>query len=250
MERKAAVANPIEQFEIKPLIDIDVGGYNLAFTNSSLMMVAAVVLATAFLTLSVSSRSLIPGRLQSLSELMYEFISGLLRENVGSKGRAYFPFIFTLFVFVLLGNVMGLFPYAFTFTSHVIVTFGLAAVVFIGVTVIGFAKHGLGYFRMFLPHGVPVFIAPVLVPVEMISYLSRPVSLSVRLFANMTAGHIMLTVLGGFVISLGGMYVVPGVVPLAFMTAVTVLEIGIAMLQAYVFTALSCIYLHDAIHMH
>jgi len=244
------VANPIEQFEIKPLIDIDVGGYNLAFTNSSLMMVAAVVLATAFLTLSVSSRSLIPGRLQSLSELMYEFISGLLRENVGSKGRAYFPFIFTLFVFVLLGNVMGLFPYAFTFTSHVIVTFGLAAVVFIGVTVIGFAKHGLGYFRMFLPHGVPVFIAPVLVPVEMISYLSRPVSLSVRLFANMTAGHIMLTVLGGFVISLGGMYVVPGVVPLAFMTAVTVLEIGIAMLQAYVFTALSCIYLHDAIHMH
>jgi F-type H+-transporting ATPase subunit a len=250
MERVATVSNPIEQFEIKPLIDIDLGGYNVAFTNSSLMMVAVVVLATAFLTLSVSSRSLIPGRWQSMAELLYEFISGMLRDNVGSAGRAYFPFIFSLFVFVLFGNVLGLFPLAFTFTSHIIVTFTMAAVVFIGVTVIGFAKHGFGYFRMFFPHGVPVFVAPILVPVEIISYFSRPLSLAVRLFANMTAGHIILTVLGGFVVTLGGMYVVPGLIPFAFVSAVTLLEIGIALLQAYVFTVLSCIYLHDAIHMH
>ena len=250
MERDATVSNPIEQFEIKPLIDLDLGGYNIAFTNSSAMMVLVVVLATFFLTASVSSRSMIPGRWQSMAELLYEFISGLLRDNVGSEGRAYFPFIFTLFVFVLFGNVLGLFPLTFTFTSHIIVTFAMAAVVFIGVTIIGFARHGLHFLRMFFPHGVPVFIAPILVPVELISYFSRPISLSVRLFANMTAGHIILTVLGGFVITLGGLYVVPGIVPFAFLSAVTLLEIGIALLQAYVFTVLSCIYLHDAIHMH
>ena len=249
-KRELAVSNPIEQFEIKPLIDIELAGHNVSFTNSSLMMCLVVLLVTVFLTASVRSRSLIPGRWQSLAEVMYEFISGLLRDNVGSAGRAYFPFIFTLFVFVLFGNVLGLFPYSFTFTSHVIVTFAMAAVVFIGVTIIGFAKHGLGYFRMFLPHGVPLFVAPVLVPVEMISYFSRPISLAVRLFANMTAGHIILTVLGGFVVTLGGMFVLPGLVPFAFMSAVSLLEIGIAGLQAYVFTALTCIYLHDAIHMH
>ena len=250
MEREPAVANPIEQFEIKPLIDIEVGGHNLSFTNSSVMMVLVVVLATVFLTASVRSRSLIPGRWQSLAELLYEFISGLLRDNVGAEGRPYFPFIFTLFVFVLFGNVLGLMPYSFTFTSHIIVTFAMAAVVFVGVTIIGFAHHGLGFLRMFFPHGVPLFIAPVLVPVEMISYFSRPISLAVRLFANMTAGHIILTVLAGFVITLGGLYVVPGVVPFAFLSAINLLEIGIALLQAYVFTVLSCIYLHDAIHMH
>ena len=250
MERELAVSNPIEQFEIKPLINIEIGGHNLSFTNSSLMMTIVVVLATVFLTASVRSRSVIPGRWQSLAELLYEFISGLLRDKVGAAGRAYFPFVFTLFVFVMFGNLLGLLPYSFTFTSHVIVTFGLAAVVFVGVTIIGFIKHGFGYLRMFLPHGVPAFIAPVLIPVEMISYFSRPVSLAVRLFANMTAGHIILTVLGGFVVTLGGMFVLPGLVPFAFMSAVSLLEIGIALLQAYVFTALTCIYLHDAIHMH
>lgn len=244
------MSNPIEQFEIKPLIDIEVGGYNISFTNSAVMMVLVVILATAFLTLSVRSRSLVPGRMQSLAELLYEFISGLLRDNVGSEGRAYFPFIFTLFVFVLFGNILGLLPYSFTFTSHIIVTFAMAAVVFVGVTIIGFARHGFHFFRMFFPHGVPLFIAPVLVPVELISYFSRPISLAVRLFANMTAGHIILTVLGGFVVTLGGMFVLPGLVPFAFLSAVTLLEIGIALLQAYVFTVLSCIYLHDAIHMH
>ncbi|MBI2240844.1 MAG: F0F1 ATP synthase subunit A [Magnetospirillum gryphiswaldense] len=240
------MANPIEQFKIKPIIPLEVGGVDISFTNSAVMMVIAVVLVTAFLTLSVRSRALVPGRWQSMAEVFYEFIAGMLRENVGSAGRKYFPFIFTLFMFVLTGNLLGMVPGAFTYTSHVIVTFGMAIVVFIGVTIIGFARHGTHFLRMFFPEGAPIATAVILVPIEVISYFSRPFSLAVRLFANMTVGHIILKVLGGFVVALG----VFGVVPFAFLGAVTVLEFGIAMLQAYVFTILSCIYLHDAIHMH
>jgi len=240
------VANPIEQFKIKPIIPLEVGGVDISFTNSAVMMVIAVVVVTAFLTLSVRSRALVPGRWQSMAEVFYEFIAGMLRENVGSAGRKYFPFIFTLFMFVLTGNLLGMVPGAFTYTSHVIVTFGMAIVVFIGVTIIGFARHGTHFLRMFFPEGAPIATAVILVPIEVISYFSRPFSLAVRLFANMTVGHIILKVLGGFVVALG----VFGVVPFAFLGAVTVLEFGIAMLQAYVFTILSCIYLHDAIHMH
>jgi F-type H+-transporting ATPase subunit a len=247
------VANPIEQFKIQPLVPLKIAGLDVSFTNSAAMMVLAVVLATAFLTLSVRSRALVPGRWQSLAEIFYEFIAGMLRDNVGSEGRRYFPFIFTLFMFVLFGNVLGLLPIpeiGFTYTSHIIVTFAIAAVVFIGVTVIGFARHGFHFLRMFFPEGAPIATALVLVPIEIISYLSRPISLSVRLFANMTAGHIILKIMGGFTVTLGAMYVLPGVLPFAFLSAVTVLEIGIALLQAYVFTVLTCIYLHDAIHMH
>lgn len=240
------MANPIEQFKIKPLIPLEVGGVDISFTNSAVMMVIAVVLVTAFLTLSVRSRALVPGRWQSMAEVFYEFIAGMLRDNVGSAGRKYFPFIFTLFMFVLAGNLLGMVPGAFTYTSHVIVTFGMAIVVFVGVTIIGFARHGTHFLRMFFPEGAPLATAIILVPIEVISYFSRPFSLAVRLFANMTVGHIILKVLGGFVVALG----VFGVVPFAFLGAVTVLEFGIAMLQAYVFTILSCIYLHDAIHMH
>lgn len=240
------MANPIEQFKIKPLIPLEVGGVDISFTNSAVMMVIAVVLVTAFLTLSVRSRALVPGRWQSMAEVFYEFIAGMLRDNVGSAGRKYFPFIFTLFMFVLAGNLLGMVPGAFTYTSHVIVTFGMAIVVFVGVTIIGFARHGTHFLRMFFPEGAPIATAVILVPIEVISYFSRPFSLAVRLFANMTVGHIILKVLGGFVVALG----VFGVVPFAFLGAVTVLEFGIAMLQAYVFTILSCIYLHDAIHMH
>lgn len=240
------MANPIEQFKIKPLIPLEVGGVDISFTNSAVMMVIAVVLVTAFLTLSVRSRALVPGRWQSMAEVFYEFIAGMLRDNVGSAGRKYFPFIFTLFMFVLAGNLLGMVPGAFTYTSHVIVTFGMAIVVFVGVTIIGFARHGTHFLRMFFPEGAPLATAVILVPIEVISYFSRPFSLAVRLFANMTVGHIILKVLGGFVVALG----VFGVVPFAFLGAVTVLEFGIAMLQAYVFTILSCIYLHDAIHMH
>ena len=250
------MANPIEQFEVKPLANLELGGHDVSFTNSSLMMVSAVVLVTLFLTLSMRSRSLVPGRWQSLAELMYEFVAGMLRDNVGAEGRPYFPFIFTLFMFVLFGNCLGLLPLGligvpgFAFTSHIIVTFVLAAVVFIGVTIIGFAHHGLHFLRLFFPNGAPLITAFVLVPIELLSYFSRPVSLSVRLFANMTAGHIILVILGGFVVTLGGFYIVPGIVPFAFLAGVSLLEIGISLLQAYVFTVLTCIYLHDAIHMH
>lgn len=244
------MANPIEQFKIKPIVPLEVAGVNISFTNSALMMVVSVVLVTLFLTLSVRSRALVPGRWQSMAELFYEFIANMLRDNVGSEGRKYFPFIFTLFMFVLFGNLLGMIPFAFTYTSHVIVTFAMAMVVFTGVTVIGFARHGTHFLRMFFPEGAPIATAIILVPIEVISYFSRPFSLAVRLFANMTVGHIILKVMGGFVVSLGAFYVVPGVVPFAFLSGVTVLEFGIALLQAYVFTILSCIYLHDAIHMH
>ncbi|KAF0225899.1 MAG: F-type H+-transporting ATPase subunit [Rhodospirillaceae bacterium] len=244
------MANPIEQFKIKPIIPLEIGGVDVSFTNSAVMMVISVVLITAFLTLSVRSRALVPGRWQSMAEVFYEFIAGMLRDNVGSAGRKYFPFIFSLFMFVMFGNLLGMIPGAFTYTSHVIVTFGMAIVVFTGVTIIGFARHGTHFLRMFFPEGAPIATAVILVPIELISYFSRPFSLAVRLFANMTVGHIILKVLGGFVVTLGGFYVLPGIVPFAFLGAVTVLEFGIALLQAYVFTILSCIYLHDAIHMH
>ncbi|MTJ83269.1 MAG: F0F1 ATP synthase subunit A [Telmatospirillum sp.] len=240
------MANPVEQFKIQPLVPIEIGGTNLSFTNSALWMVIAVVVATAFLTLSVRSRALVPGRWQSMAEILYEFVANMIRDNVGTEGRKYFPFIFTLFMFVLVGNLLGMVPYTFTYTSHIIVTFGLAIVVFIGVTIIGFARHGTHYLRMFFPHGAPLATAIILVPIELISYCSRPFSLAIRLFANMTVGHIILKVMAGFVVALG----VFGIVPMAFLGGVTILEFGIAVLQAYVFTILSCIYLHDAIHMH
>ena len=244
------MANPIEQFKIKPIIPLEIGGVDVSFTNSAVMMVISVVLITAFLTLSVRSRALVPGRWQSMAEVFYEFVAAMLRDNVGSAGRKYFPFIFSLFMFVMFGNLLGMVPGAFTYTSHVIVTFGMAIVVFTGVTIIGFARHGTHFLRMFFPEGAPIATAVILVPIELISYFSRPFSLAVRLFANMTVGHIILKVLGGFVVTLGGFYVLPGILPFAFLGAVTVLEFGIALLQAYVFTILSCIYLHDAIHMH
>ncbi len=244
------MTNPIEQFQIKPIIDLHIGGVDVSFTNSSLMMAIVVTVTTLFLTLSMRPRAVVPGRWQSMAEVFYEFIANMLRDNVGSEGRKYFPFIFTLFMFVLLGNLFGLIPGAFTFTSHLIVTFAMAAVIFVGVTVIGFLRHGLHFLSFFFPKGAPMAMGVLLVPIELLSYVFRPISLSVRLFANMTAGHIILTILGGFVVSLGALYVVPGVVPLAFLSAVALLELGIAMLQAYVFTVLACIYLHDAIHMH
>ena len=240
------MANPVEQFQIEPLVPLHIGSVNVSFTNSALLMVISVALVTAFLTLSVRGRALVPGRWQSMAEVFYEFVANMIRDNVGSEGRKYFPFIFSLFMFVLFGNLLGMIPYTFTYTSHIIVTFALASVVFVGVTIIGFHRHGLHYLRMFFPHGAPIATALILVPIELISYLSRPLSLGVRLFANMTVGHIILKVVGGFVVALG----VLGIVPMAFLGGVTVLEFGIALLQAYVFTILSCIYLHDAIHMH
>lgn len=238
--------SPLEQFEIHTLVPFTVGDANLAFTNSSLLMVVAVALATVFLVAGTRKGKLVPGRWQSLAEVTYEFVANLIRETVGHEGQRFFPFVFSLFMFILLGNLLGMVPYSFTFTSHIIVTFALAAVVFIGVTILGFIRHGIHFFSFFVPPGSPVYMWPLLIPIEIISYLSRPVSLSVRLFANMLAGHTLLKVIAGFTFVLG----VVGVLPLALVVALTGLEILIAFLQAYVFAILTCLYINDALHMH
>jgi F-type H+-transporting ATPase subunit a len=240
------LANPLEQFEITPLVPIRIGDLDLSFTNSALFMVVVVAVVTGLLAYSTQGRALVPTRWQSLAEVFYELIANMIRDNVGSEGRRYFPFIFTLFMFVLFGNAIGLIPGTFTITSHIIVTFALALFIFIAVTIIGFARHGTHYLRMFFPHGAPWWTGIILIPVELVSYLSRPISLSVRLFANMTVGHVLLKVIAGFVTALG----VFGIVPLAGLVVVTALEVMIAVIQAYVFTILACVYLNDALHMH
>ncbi len=209
-------------------------------------MVLTVLTISVFLVLGMRRNALVPGRWQSMAELSYIFIANLVKDTVGTEGRPYFPFIFTVFMFVLVGNLFGMVPYGFTFTSHIIVTFTMAMVVFVGVTVIALIKHKLHFFTFFMPPGVPLIMAPLLVPIEIISYLSRPLSLSVRLFANMLAGHTLLKVFAGFVVALG----LFGAFPLAFVIALTALEIVIALLQAFVFTILTCLYLNDALHLH
>jgi len=241
------VASPVHQFEIDPIVPVIIGPLDLSFTNSALAMAFAVGVSSAIFYFGTKRLALVPGRMQSLAELFYEFVANMVKDNVGKEGMQYFPFIFTLFLFVFFGNVLGMVPGNFTYTSHILVTGALALFIFGAVTVIGFMRHGAGYLRMFFPRGAPILTAPILVPIEIISYLSRPFSLSVRLFANMTVGHIMLKVLAGFVVTLG---LVAGVVPLAAVIGITVLEFFIAALQAYVFTILTCIYLNDAIHMH
>lgn len=240
------MANPIEQFEIKTLVPINLGGVDASLTNAGAFMVLTVVSITLFLVLGMRGRALVPGRWQSMAELSYEFVAGLLRDNVGSEGRKYFPFVFSLFMFIFFANLLGLMPYAFTFTSHIIVTFVLAMIVFIGVTVIGFARHGAHFLSFFVPSGVPSVVLILMVPIEIISYLSRPISLSVRLFANMTAGHILMKVFAGFIIPLG----VLGLAPFVVDVALVGFELLVAFLQAYVFAVLTCLYLNDAIHLH
>jgi len=237
----------MHQFEIKRLVPFEIFGFDASFTNSALFMVIAALLITAFTLLAMRKGALVPGRLQSVAEMSYEFVANMVRDNVGTAGMKYFPFIFTLFMFVLVLNMLGMIPYTFTVTSHIIVTFALAAFIFIGVTIIGFWKHGIGFLKFFVPSGVPFVMLPLLVVIEVISYLTRPVSLSVRLFANMMAGHTMLKVFGSFVVALG---LLGGWAALAFMVAFTGLEILVAFLQAYVFAILTCIYLNDALHMH
>lgn len=237
----------MHQFEIKRLIELDLFGLDASFTNSAMFMVIAACLITLFTLLAMRKASLVPSRLQSVAEISYEFVSNMVRDNVGTAGMRYFPFVFTLFMFVLALNMLGMMPYSFTVTSHIIVTFALAAFVFLGVTLIGFIKHGVKFLKFFVPTGVPMLMLPLLVVIEVISYLTRPLSLSVRLFANMMAGHTMLKVFGSFVVALG---LLGGWLALAFMVAFTGLEILIAFLQAYVFAILTCIYLNDALHMH
>ena len=240
------MASPVEQFKLKPLLPFEVGGLDLSYTTSALWMTITVIGVTAFLTLSMRGGRLVPGRWQSMAEMSYEFIAGMVRENIGNEGRQYFPFVLTLFLFILFGNLMGMIPYAYTFTSQIIVTFAMAFTIFIGVTILGLVKHGLRFFTLFFPSGTPIALAPVLIPIEVISYFVRPVSLSVRLFANMMAGHTMMKVFGGFVVALG----IFGVAPMILIVALTGFEIMVAVLQAYVFAMLTCMYLNDAIHLH
>jgi F-type H+-transporting ATPase subunit a len=242
--------SPLEQFEIQPILPITVGDLNLSFTNSSLWMVISVLLIYALVMLGSRHASMVPGRLQALLELSYEFIADMLGSTVGKDGRKYFPFVFTLFMFILFGNLLGMIPGSFTYTSHIIVTFSMAIFVVTAVTIIGIVRHGWHFFSFFAPSGCPIYVMPLLVPIEVLSYLIRPISLSVRLFVNMMAGHIMLKTFAGFIVALGGYYLVPAVAPLALTVGLTGLELAIAFLQAYVFTVLTCIYLHDAIHLH
>ncbi len=237
--------DPMHQFKVTSLIKIPFGTINADFTNASLWMVIGVVFV--LVVMLAGPRKLVPGRLQSVAEMAYEFVANMLRDTVGDAGRPFFPFIFTLFAFIMAMNLQAMLPGSFAVTSHVIVTFALALVVFVGATVVGFVKHGARYLRLFVPSGVPIVLLPMLAVIEVISYFTRPISLSIRLFANMMAGHTMLKVFGGFVVGLG---LLAGWVPLAVTVAVFALEVLVAFLQAYVFCVLACIYLNDAIHMH
>ena len=241
-------ANPMYQFKVYKIgPEIKFGNVDLSFTNASLFMLISALSICLFLYLGSKQKRIIPGRLQLITELFYNFISKMISDTAGSKAKPYFPFIFTLFMFVLLCNMIGMLPYSFTVTSHIIVTLIMALFIFIAVTIIGFIKHGFKYLSIFVPSGVPSVLLPLITIIEIISYLSRPVSLSVRLFANMMAGHTMLKVFGGFVVSLG---ILGGWLPLSFSVALTGLEILVAFLQAYVFAILTCIYLNDALNLH
>jgi len=242
----AEVSAPLEQFVVKPLVSLHIGSIDISYTNAALLMTIVVAAVMLLLVGGTRRGALVPGRLQSLAELSYEFVAGMIRENVGTEGIVFFPLIFSIFMFVLFSNFLGLIPYSFTVTGQIVVTFSLSIFVFLLVTVVAFARHGVHFFSFFFPPGAPVFMAPVLVPIEIISYLSRPVSLSIRLFANMMAGHTMMAVFAGFTITLG----IFGFLPIAINVAMFALEIIVCALQAYVFTILTCLYLRDAIHLH
>ena len=240
--------NPMHQFNVYKIgPEIKINGVDLSFTNASLFMLISGIFISLFLLLGTKDRKIVPGKFQVISEMLYNFISKMISDTAGKKAKPYFSFIFSLFIFVLFCNMVGMLPYSFTVTSHIIVTLAFAMFIFIGVTILGFVIHGFKYLKIFVPSGVPMVLLPIIMIIEIISYLSRPVSLSVRLFANMMAGHTMLKVFGGFVISLG---LVAGWLPLTFSVALTGLEILVAFLQAYVFAILTCIYLNDALNLH
>ncbi len=251
MATDASTVDPIHQFVIQPIIPIQVGDYDLSFTNASLFMFVVVLVASLFLYLTTSSRGLLPSRMQSVTEMTYEFVASMLRDAAGTGGMRFFPFVFSLFVFVLVANLLGLIPFFFTVTAQIIVTFALSILVIMTVVIYGFMKHGVGFLKLFVPEGVPIVLVPLVVAIEIISFLSRPVSLSVRLFANMLAGHITLKVFAGFIISLGSLGalgVASAILPLFMVVALTGLEVLVAFLQAYVFAVLTCMYLNDALH--
>ncbi|MBX9596470.1 MAG: F0F1 ATP synthase subunit A [Roseomonas sp.] len=241
----------LSQFELATVLGPI--GSSVGFSQSNAYMLLAAGLITALIMFGMSARAVVPGRLQSLAESSYEFVHGLVLGQVGDEGKRFFPFVFTLFMFVLFGNLLGLLPYSFTFTSHIAVTFALAAIVFVLITAVALTLHGRKFFGYFFPEGAPIWLAPIIIPVEIVSYLSRPVSLSIRLFANMVAGHVMLKVFATFIVLLGGLGAVGpfvAVLPLGVNIALVGFEVLVAFLQAYVFAILTSIYLHDAVHLH
>ncbi|MBO0661887.1 F0F1 ATP synthase subunit A [Jiella sp. MQZ9-1] len=243
--------DPIHQFQIFRIVPIKIGSWDFSFTNSALFMVLTVAVTAGFLYYTTRGRGLVPSRGQSITELSYEFTANMLRDAAGTAGMKFFPFVFSIFMFVLVANLFGMMPYFFTVTSHLIVTFALAMLVISVVVVYGLMKHGLHFFHLFVPPGVPAALLPLVVLIEVVSFLSRPVSLSVRLFANMLAGHITLKVFAGFIVSLsalGTLGILGSILPLAMVVALTALEFLVAALQAYVFAVLTCMYLNDAIH--
>ena len=249
------MANPLEQFKVKPIIDLNLGGYDISFTNSSLMLSFVVIGIVIFFVLGTKNISLVPGRFQALIEILYDFIAGMIKDNIGKEGKKYFPFVFSIFLLVLGCNLVGMMPYSFTVTSHIAVTFALAIFAFIIINIIGFAKHGLKYFGLFVPHGVPKLSLLLITPIELISYLIRPLSLSIRLAAAMTAGHVVMKIFAGFIISLaalsfGGFEYVLSLMPLAFAVGLVGLELLVSFIQAFIFSILICIYLNDAVNMH
>jgi F-type H+-transporting ATPase subunit a len=248
------IYTPLEQFSIISLIPIHFGTYYLSFTNSSFYLLCTTALISLlFYMVTVNGGFLVPSRWQSVVEMIYEFVANLVDEQIGKKGKKFFPLIFTTFVFLLFTNLIGMIPYSFTVTSHFIVTFGLSLSLFIGITIVGFQVHGLHFFSFLLPKGAPLALAPLLVVLELVSYCFRAVSLGVRLFANMMAGHTLVKILSGFawtMLSVGGVLAAAAVIPFGIVFALTGLEIGVACLQAYVFTILTCIYLNDAINLH
>jgi F-type H+-transporting ATPase subunit a len=248
------VSSPLEQFAIVSLIPFHIGNFYFSFTNSSLFMFLTIGFFLLFcFFVTQNGGRLVPTRWQSFLEMIYEFIANLVEEQVGEKGKKYFPFIFSLFTFLLFSNLIGMIPYSFTTTSHLLITFSLSVSVFIGVTLIGFQIHGLHFFSFLLPPGAPLGLAPFLVVIELVSYSFRAISLGVRLFANMMAGHTLVKILSGFawtMLSFGGVMYLVSLIPFLVVFALTFLEIGVACLQAYVFTILTCIYLNDAIHLH
>ena len=248
----AAGHSPMQQFEVHTLIPIHIGGLDLSFTNASLWMMLAILAASAFLVLGVKRDAIVPGRTQSMVELMYDFIERNTVGNVmGESGKKFFPFIFTLFIFIFFTNFLGLIPYSFTVTSHIIVTFALSMLVFLTVVIYGFVKNGPKFLKLFVPSGVPGYILPIVAPIEFISFMSRPISLSVRLFGNILAGHITLKVFTGFIVtmsSLGFLGILGSALPLIMAIALTGLEFLVGAVQAYVFAVLTCMYLNDAIH--
>jgi F-type H+-transporting ATPase subunit a len=248
-----AAASPVEQFALQRIIPLELFGFDVSITNSTLFMMLAVAIICLFLHIATSGAQRIPGRLQSAAEAIYDFVAGTVRDNLddGKDGRQFFPFVFALFAFVLVCNMLGMIPGAFTVTSHLIVTAALAFLVIFVVIIAGFLRHGVGFLRLFVPSGVPAPLLPLLVPIEIVSFLSRPVSLSVRLFANMLAGHIALKIFASFIAMLAGgaiYWKAVAILPLGLTVAMTALELLVAFLQAYVFAVLTCVYLSDAVH--